>query len=164
MKAIKWIFVFSLLVFSAEVWAPIERVSQQIVDTICHKETKGSQKPEWEVSRDGADWGDCQTQYESAVHFGKFDDQKRKTGIPSRSPGDLFIPEVNRIVAKNILENCFQAYYPKVTEYKLAKCYNGGPRVSKFNVEAHQYAKIIVTRMQQDRSVKLMNAIMDRRP
>ena len=95
-------------------------------DVICGEETRGHPAPAWAVGKpDPMDWGVCQIRYESAYRYGGFDEQMRRIGIPSRSPGDLFIPEVNRAAAANIIALCI-AWYPRGDEVRIGYCYTAG--------------------------------------
>ena len=115
-----------------------------LLDIICSYETQGHSTPKWAVGIDPGDWGWCQIRYESAWRYGGFDEQKRKTGVPSRSPGDLFDPRVSRRTGRNILKYCERKGYKTAVE--LAFCYKGGPHVRISQDSRHfPYARQIAT-------------------
>lgn len=88
-----------------------------LVDAICHAES-GGQKYRDEPNLSGSHWGRCQVSYWSAVAFANWD--------RLRSPGDLFVPEVNVDVARKILTDCQRRIW-NATAYLLAWCYHEGP-------------------------------------
>lgn len=95
-------------------------------DTVCAEETRGHPRPAWAVGNpDPMDWGVCQIRYESAWRYGGFDAHMRRTGIPGRSPGDLFIPEVSRGTAANIIALCI-TWYPRGDAVRIGYCYTAG--------------------------------------
>jgi len=97
-------------------------------DVICKAESQGEPVPMWAVGRlDPGDWGLCQIRYESAWRYGRFDEAMRRTGRPSRSPGDLFTPETSKQVALELVTLCV-AWYPRGDAQRIGYCYTAGLR------------------------------------
>ena len=109
-----------------------------LLNEICSKETRGKERPWDAVSRSGAAWGGCQVKYWSAVHFTDFDPVAAETGVPSRSPADLFLPEVNLDVAGQILDMC-RALYGRKSARRLIYCYGAGPRSVAYTNREHRF-------------------------
>lgn len=110
-------------------------------DLICAEETRGYVQPQWRISKYSTAWGSCQVKYPSAIAYSNFDPQMRTSGVPSRSPGDLFITTINRGVAGEILDEC-RGRKPNSTGRELAYCYCAGPNSRPYkNDECRRYAK-----------------------
>lgn len=137
-----------LILLMTLLFIPIQAQATQIdllLEVICLKETRGHSQPKWAVGSDPGDWGFCQVRYESAWRYGGFDEQMRKHGAPSRSPGDLFEPRVNIRTARNILKYCVRKIKER-TAYRLAFCYKGGPNTIVHKRSRHfPYAKQVAT-------------------
>jgi len=121
----------ALSLLACLLWANIATASVDPVlmrDVICEAETRGKSVPAWRLGDvDKLDWGVCQVRYESAWRYGKFDPQMRRTGVPSRSPGDLFKAKHNREVALEIVALCI-VFYPRGDVQRIAYCYTAGLR------------------------------------
>jgi len=121
----------ALSLLACLLWANVAAASVDPVlmrDVICKAETQGEPVPKWAVGRlDPGDWGECQVRYESTWRYGKFDPQMRRTGKPSRSPGELFISEVNRAAALEIVALCV-GWYPSGDAQRIGYCYTAGLR------------------------------------
>lgn len=119
------------LILPGPVFAPLGHPGAYLTDwrtsLVCSWETRGESKPSWAVDRKiGAAWGACQVKYWSAIHFGGFDEQMRLTGVPSRSPGDLFQSSVNRRVAQSIIKVCEKRLGNKDTDVAVFHCFGTG--------------------------------------
>ena len=98
-------------------------------DVTCEEETRGKSAPAWRLGDvDKLDWGLCQVQYESAWRYGKFDPQMRRTGVPSRSPGDLFEAKHSREVALELVKLCI-VFYPRGDARRMGMGRQAGHRV-----------------------------------
>ena len=124
-------FVAVGLMLPGPVFAPLGLPGAYLTDRrtaiVCAWETRGEPKPSWAVDRKvGAAWGACQVKYWSAIHFGGFDEQMRLTGVPSRSPGDLFQSPVNRKVADRIIQVCEERLGYNDTDISVFHCFGTG--------------------------------------
>jgi len=123
-----------LLILPSLVLAPLQpdrelpdvRPVDWLLHFICRHETGDKTVPSRAVSPHGSAWGRCQIKYWSAVAFGGFDEPMRRTGIPSRNPGELFDDLVNLATARKILDFC-RRKYPLGIARRLAYCWLAGP-------------------------------------
>ena len=107
--------VLLLLIPFLFIMGTLNASTDELLGIICQSESSGNK---WAVSLDGSDWGLCQVKYYSALKYGGFS--------KTRSPGDLFNPETNFSVARNILIYC-RNKNPKGTIAHLIYCYKAGP-------------------------------------
>ncbi len=121
-----------------------------LLDSICFEESIGEPVRPWAVNPTGSAWGICQVKYWSAVHYGGFDEQARQTGVPSRSPGELFNHDTNRGIARGILQHC-RGRYPGRSNQGLAYCYYAGPNSQLgSNTAGVTYGRVVAGRLKID--------------
>ena len=121
--------------------APLDPLAL-LTEAACWRESRGEYIRAWAVSPSGADWGVCQIRYESAWRYGGFDPAMlaSRGRTPSRSPGDLFRPEISRAVARAILADC-RRRFPGSGSYRWAYCYTAGPYARPgADAEKHRHA------------------------
>ena len=116
-----------------------------LLATIGGMETRGHPRPEWAVGKSG-EVGRYQIKHGSAVHFGGFDEVKRKTNVPTRNPGELFNDRVNFQTALNILNDC-RARYGLRSARRLIYCYGAGAYSAAYTHPGHrEWSKKIATK------------------
>lgn len=117
----------------------------ELLDQLCTMESRGSSRPGYAVNLDGSAWGRCQVKYWSAIAYTDFDLHYRDTGVPMRSPGELFDRAVNLDVAGQILDLCRRLYGPRNIR-RVIYCYGAGPHSRAYTNREHRvWSKMIAT-------------------
>lgn len=124
---------------------PPEPEFDLLLDQVCTMESQGSTRAEYAVNREGSAWGRCQVKYWSAIAYTDFDPHYLATGVPMRSPGDLFDRAVNLATARQILDLCRTLYGHKRTR-RVVYCYGAGPNSEAYSNSEHRvWSKMIAT-------------------
>lgn len=125
-KSIPLTILLISVLWSGAAWGSTSTIDARLIrDVVCDGETQGLSQPQWRLGVDPLDWGVCQVRYESAWRYTSFDLSMKRRGVPSRCPCDLFIEEVSRSVALDMIDLCM-TFYPHGDAQRIAYCYSAG--------------------------------------